>query len=554
MKKAIIVLLLVAAIGAGTGAYYKFRSVPEVQVQTAALTRGDIIDAVAATGTLQAVISVAVGSQVSGNIVWLGADFNSIVHKDQVIAKIDPTLFEGQVAQNKANLANNQSQLAKDQVSLAYLKVTLARDEDLRKRGIIAQDALDAAKSAADAMAAQVEVDKSQIQQAEAQLKQSQTNLEHTIISSPIDGIVTQRSVDVGQTVQASMTAPQLYVIAEDLKKMQVSASIDESDVGRVRPGQDVVFRVDAYPGEEFHGTVGQVRLNPTIVNNVTTYATMINVPNEDLRLKPGMTANLKVQVAHKSNVLRVPNTALRFRPSVDVFAALNQPVPPEVQGRGGRGGRGRGGNATATGAPAGAANATAAAPAAGANASARGGGNAAAGGGDAAQNSGDRQQRMMDRFKGMSPDEQRQFIARMVDRGQDATAFEKLMDQSAPKKPAAAPAGTPAFVYKPRYGGEQNNATIDSLFAPVPTVDTAGRVWTFGDHQLKAANVRLGITDGTFTELISGDLTDGAEVVTGVSGLGSTRTTAAGGGGNPLMPQQRGGGPGFGGGPGRGR
>jgi len=154
-----------------------------------------------------------------------------------------------------------------------------------------------------------------------------------------------------------------------------------------------------------------------------------------------------------------------------------------------------------------------------------------------------------MDRFKSMSPDDQRQFIARMVDRGQDTSAFEKVMDQSAvAKKPAAAPAET--FVYKPRYGGAQNNETIDSLFAPVPAVDTAGRIWTFGDHQLKAVNVRLGITDGTFTELISGDLKDGSDVVTGVSGLGSTRTTAAGGGGNPLMPQpQRG----FGG-PGRGR
>ena len=541
MKRAVIVLLLIAAIGAGAGAYYIRRGGPDFQVQTATLTRGDIIDAVAATGTLQAVISVTVGSQVSGNIAWLGADFNSIVKKDQVIAKIDPTLFEGQVAQNKANLANQQAQLGKDQVTLAYQKVTLQRDQDLRTKGIISQDQLDAAKTAADAAVAQVELDKAQIEQADAQLKQSQTNLDHTVISSPIDGIVTQRSVDVGQTVQASMTAPQLYVIAEDLKAMQVSASIDESDVGRVRPGQDVVFRVDAFPGEEFHGTVGQVRLNPTIVNNVTTYATMINVPNNDLRLKPGMTANLKVQVAHKAAVLRVPNTALRFRPSVDVFAMLNQPVPPEVAGRGGRG-RGRGGNGGGgnAGAPANAAN-NAGRNAAGANAAAAPGG--AAAGGDAGQG-GDRQQRTIDRFKSMSGDEQRQFIARLVDRGQDTSAFEKLMDQSskpAPKVPA------PAFVYKPRYGGAQNNETIDSLFAPVPDVDTAGRLWLFLDHQLKSVSVRLGITDGTYTELLSGDLKDGTDVVTGVTGLGSTRTTGAATGGNPLMPQQRGG-------PGRGR
>jgi len=560
MKRALIVLLLIAAIGAGAGAYYIRRGGPEVQVQTATLTRGDIIDAVAATGTLQAVISVTVGSQVSGNIIWLGVDFNSIVKKDQVIAKIDPTLFEGQVAQNKANLSNQKAQLGKDQVNLAYQRVTLQRDQDLRTKGIISQDQLDAAKTAVDATAAQVELDKAQIEQAEAQLKQSQTNLEHTIITSPIDGIITQRSVDVGQTVQASMTAPQLYVIAEDLKKMQVSASIDESDVGRVRPGQDVVFRVDAYPGEEFHGTVGQVRLNPTIVNNVTTYATMINVPNEDLRLKPGMTANLKVQVAHKANVVRVPNTALRFRPNTDMFAALNQPVPPEVLGRGGRGrgGNRNGGAGGVTNAPSGA-NATAAT-----NGSATPGANASAGrGGDAGQGGGDRQARQMERFKSMSADEQRQFIARMVDRGQDASTFEKLMDQSsaakkpaaAAKKPAAPAAAAPAFVYKPRYGGAQNNETIDSLFAPVPEVDTSGRVWLFADHQLKPATVRLGITDGTYTELIGGDLKDGTDVVTGVTGLGSTRAAASANGGNPLMPQQRGGPGGFGGGgPGRGR
>ena len=541
MKRGISVLLLVAAIGAGAGAYYIRRGGPELQVQSAPLTRGDIIDAVAATGTLQAVISVTVGSQVSGNIAWLGADFNSIVHKNQVIAKIDPTLFEGQVAQSTANLANVTSQLAKDQVTLAYNNVTYTRDQDLRARGIISQDQFDAAKTAAAQMAAQVEVDKSQIQQAEAQLKQAQTNLDHTVISSPIDGIVTQRSVDVGQTVQASMTAPQLYVIAEDLKKMQVSASIDESDVGRVRPGEDVVFRVDAYPGEEFHGTVAQVRLNPTIVNNVTTYATMINVPNNDLRLKPGMTANLRVQIAHKAGVIRVQNTALRFRPNLDVFAALNQPVPPEAQGRGGRGGRGggasRGGAVAAAGGPA-------ASTAQGAPAT-----DGPGGGGSGA----DRQQRQIERFKAMTPDDQRQFIARMVDRGQDATVFEQLLDRSVTTKKAAPPPA-PTFVFKPRYGSAQNSETIDSLFAPIPVVDNPGRVWIFVDHQLKPVNVRVGITDGTYSELLSGELKDGADVVTNITGLGSARTTAAAGTGNPLMPQQRGGGPGGFGGPGRGR
>lgn len=495
MKRAITVLLLIAAIGAGGGAYYVRHSGPDVSVSTAQVTRGDIVDSVAATGALQAVISVTVGSQVSGNIAWLGADFNSIVHKDQVIAKIDPTLFEGQVLQTTANLANAKAQLGKDQVNLTYQKLTYQRNLDLRQRGIISQDAFDASKTAADQGAAQVELDKAQIEQAEAQLGQAKTNLEHTIIASPIDGIVTQRSVDVGQTVQASMTAPQLFVIAEDLKKMQVSASIDESDVGRVRPGQDVLFRVDAYPGEEFHGTVAQIRLNPVVVNNVTTYATMINVPNNDLRLKPGMTANLKVQVAQKSGVLRVSNTALRFRPSLDVFLALNEPVPPEAQGF--RGGRGAGG-----------------------------GGRIGSGGGTGPGS---------------------RAGARAAESGQDRAA-EKVQDRAGEKTsdpPSKKPQGAspPLFVYKPRYGPAENSATIDALFAPMPSVESRGRVWVFVNHQLKPVSVRLGITDGSFTELVGNDLPgirEGTEVVTNVTGLGSSRLTAAGTG-NPLMPQRGG-------------
>src|SRR5579864_3620694 len=256
------------------------------------------------------------------------------------------------------------------------------------------------------------------------------------------------------------MTAPTLFVIAEDLTKMQVSANIDESDVGRVVPGQDVTFRVDAYPGQDFRGTVGQIRLNPIVVNNVTTYATMINVPNNDFRLKPGMTANLKVQVAKKAAALRVPNASLRFRPSLDAFDALHEQVPPEALPGGGRG-RGRGGRGTTDGATGGAGAIGAGGGtgggtgATGSNASGGGGGKGATAaggegrGGVGGGNPADRQARAMDRFKSMSPDEQKQFIARMKDRGQDATAFEQLMSG---KKGAAGPkAAPPAFVYVPR-------------------------------------------------------------------------------------------------------
>ena len=260
MKRAIIVLVIVAAVGGGAAAYYLSHNGQQVSAQTTAITRGDIVDAVASTGTLQPVISVTVGSQVSANIAWLGADFNSIVKKGQVIAKLDPTLFESQVAQakaqleqTKASLENAKAQQLRDQANANYQRLTYQRDLDLRKQQLISQDQLDQAKAAADQASAALELDKAQIQQqtaniqqATAQLNTSQTNLEHTIITSPIDGIVTQRSVDVGQTVAASMQAPTLFIIAADLTKMQVNANIDEADVGRIRPSQHVSFKVDA--------------------------------------------------------------------------------------------------------------------------------------------------------------------------------------------------------------------------------------------------------------------------------------------------------------------
>ena len=352
MKRASIVFLIVAVIGVGTGAYYKLRSGAELQVNTSPATRGDIVDTVGATGTLQAVTTVQVGSQVSGNISWLGADFNSIVKKGQVIARLDPSLFQAQLQQAKANLAQAQANLAKAQSDLDRTKVGLVdaqqkytRAKELAARNLLPQSDLDAAKIAVDTAQAQLAsqqatVTQSQagVNQSEATVNQNQVNVDHTIIAAPIDGIVTQRSVDVGQTVAASMQAPTLFIIAADLTKMQVNANIDEADVGRIRPGQTVTFRVDAYPTEDFQGTVTQIRLQPVVVQNVTTYGTIIDVPNPDLKLKPGMTANLKVQIAKRTDVLRVPNAALRFRPSADVFAALNQPVPPELTG-GGRGG-----------------------------------------------------------------------------------------------------------------------------------------------------------------------------------------------------------------------
>src|SRR5213592_3380668 len=359
MKRALIGLLIVGAIGAGAGAYYIRRGGPEIQVNTTPITRGDIIDSVGATGTLQAVTTVQVGSQVSGNIQWLGADFNSIVKKGQVIARLDPSLFDAQLQQARANLGQARANLTKAQSDLERTKVQLvdaeqkySRAKELATKSLLPQSDLDAAKIAVDsarAMLASQQATVAQTQaavsQSQASVNQNQVNLDHTVIGAPIDGIVIQRSVDVGQTVAASMQAPTLFVIAADLTKMQVNANIDEADVGRIRPGQHVTFRVDAYPTDTFQGTVSQIRLQPVVVQNVTTYGTVIDVPNEQLKLKPGMTANVKVEIAKRSDALRIPNAALRFRPTQDVFAALNQQVPPEAQtGGGNRAGRGGGG------------------------------------------------------------------------------------------------------------------------------------------------------------------------------------------------------------------
>src|SRR3954464_6684272 len=362
MKRALIGLVIVLAIGAGAGAYYIRRGGPEIQVNTSPITRGDIVDTVGASGTLQAVTTVQVGSQVSGNISFLGADFNSIVKKGQVIARLDPSLFDAQLQQARANLQQTRANLAKAQSDLQRAKVQLTdaqqkytRSKELAAKQLLPQSDLDAAKIAVDTAQAGLASQEATVTQAQAAVSQSQAsvnqnqvNLDHTVIEAPSDGIIIQRSVDVGQTVAASMQAPTLFVIAADLTKMQVNANIDEADVGRIRPNQNVTFRVDAYPGEEFQGSVSQIRLQPVVVQNVTTYGTIINVPNSDLKLKPGMTANLRVQIARRADVLRVPNAALRFRPTTEMFAALNQPVPPEVLG-GGRGGRGRRNGDTAT-------------------------------------------------------------------------------------------------------------------------------------------------------------------------------------------------------------
>ena len=282
---------------------------------TAVVDRGDISDVVGATGLLQAVITVQVGSQVSGTIASLGADFNSVVKKNQVIARLDPALFEARVEQMKANLASSHAAVERNRAAVADAKQKYERSRQLAATNLIPASDLESAKAAYDGAVAAVGESEAAVTQAKAALNQAQLDLAHSVIQAPIDGVVLARNVDVGQTVAASFQAPVLFVIANDLTQMQVNASVDEADIGRVRPGEAVSFHVDAYPDQSFMGKVDQVRLQPITNQNVVTYNTMITVGNKDLRLMPGMTATVSVIIQDRENALRFPSPALRFRP-----------------------------------------------------------------------------------------------------------------------------------------------------------------------------------------------------------------------------------------------
>src|SRR6266508_3394701 len=386
-------VLVVLAAAAVAGGYLYRQSVGSSHpFHTAPVTRGPLTAAVSATGTLNAVIMVQVGSHVSGQIKELFADFNSQVKKAQVIARIDPDIFEAKVNQAKAQLEAahaavlNQramiertradlenaraavvaarAQTAKAQVAVADSRRDLGRKRDLREKGFIAQADEDTAQAIHDSAVAQLEANRAQeqaqssaVRAAEAQLKvaeaqlsaaraqveqnaaalrQSQLDLEHTIIRAPVDGVVVSRNVDMGQTVAASLQAPTLFTIAQDLTKMQVDTNVDEADVSRVRVGQRVTFTVDSFPGQSFTGEVVQIRKAPQVLQNVVTYDVVVSAQNTDQKLLPGMTANVRIVTDQKADVLRVPNSALRFRPS-----GVEDRQGPRPAGPGGPGGPG---------------------------------------------------------------------------------------------------------------------------------------------------------------------------------------------------------------------
>lgn len=285
-----------------------------IKYRTDKVSTGNIRATVTATGKVNAVTTVIVGAQTSGMIKALYVDFNSPVKKGQVLAQIDPATFAAKVEQAKANLYLAQANLQKADATLLDAKRTRDRNETLFARNLIARSDLDTARTNVETSEAQVSASKAQVDQARASLRLAETDLAYTTIRSPVDGMVISRTVDIGQTVAASFQTPTLFNIAQDLTKMQVETSVDEADIGRAQVGQLVEFTVDAFPELVFHGKVSEVRNSPTTVQNVVTYEVIVRVHNPEMKLRPGMTANVSIIIDSKQGVLRIPSAALRFR------------------------------------------------------------------------------------------------------------------------------------------------------------------------------------------------------------------------------------------------
>lgn len=307
----------ILAVGMAIGGYVFFggeRKVP-VRYKTAPVERGSIVSVVNATGTINPVTLVQVGSQVTGMVEGLHADFNSVVKKDQVVARIDPFPYRARRDQAAANLANVKAAVLKAKADLSQRKRESDRVQSLIKQQFVSQNEVDVAMTAHEGAVAQLAVEEAAVKQAQAVLEAAELDLTYTVIKSPIDGIVISRLVEVGQRINASMSIPVIFTIAQDLTKMQVNANVSEADIAGLAAGKDTTFTVDAYPGERFHGRIRQVRNAPISVQNVVTYDVVVGVENQDLRLKPGMTANVSIIVAQRDQVMKVPNSALRFHP-----------------------------------------------------------------------------------------------------------------------------------------------------------------------------------------------------------------------------------------------
>ncbi|OGW56113.1 MAG: efflux transporter periplasmic adaptor subunit [Nitrospirae bacterium RBG_16_43_8] len=315
MKKILIGIAIVIVLG--IIAFFAFRKKENgLSFRTEKISKGNIVATVTASGNINAVTTVLIGTQVSGTIKSIYADFNSPVKNGQLIAQIDPAIFEAQVEQARANFLSAKANLEKSEASFIDANRTMERNKALFSKDLIARSEVDTAETNYETSKAQINASKAQVAQTEASLKVAETNLRYTRIISPVNGVVVSRNVDVGQTVAASFQTPTLFTIAQDLTKMQIDTNVAEADIGRIQVGQLVEFTVDAYPDSPFKGSVSEIRNAPINVQNVVTYDVVVKVQNPELKLKPGMTANVIFIVLSENDVLRIPNAALRFRPS----------------------------------------------------------------------------------------------------------------------------------------------------------------------------------------------------------------------------------------------
>ena len=447
VRRVAVTVVALGVLGTGGAGVMRWRNAhrkPPVEFDTANVDRGRIVARVTATGTLSALVTVQVGTQVSGTIQKLFVDFNSPVKKGQLIAKIDPQLISASLEQARANFEAAQGNLVKAEAQERDAGRQFERSKGLLDRKLIAQADFDTTQANLEVARGATAAARGSQAQAKAALYQAQVNLDMTKIVSPTDGTVISRSVDVGQTVAASLAAPTLFVIAKDLREMQVDTSVAEADVGRLVAGMAATFTVDAFPGERFHGKVRQIRNAPTTLQNVVTYDAVIDVANPDLKLRPGMTANITFIAAEKDDVLRVPNAALRFRPTPEIFTALGIPVPQTVRdaadrsrGGGNNGGGGPGGGGPGAGGPGGGARS--------AGAGGPGGGRARGGRGDGPTNRRsawvlrDGKPQMVSLRVGLSDGNLTEVIEGDLRQGEPV-----VVDASAPDAPAssAAPAG----------------------------------------------------------------------------------------------------------------
>ncbi len=490
-------------LGIAGAAYWHFSGGQSPQgFRLAKIERGDLVAAVSSTGTLNPVVSVQVGSQVSGQIKEIFVDYNSVVKKGDVIARIDPDSFTLRVNQamadleagratamtQRANLGALQAEVSRAQVALAEAERNLKRNQMLVEKGFVSQAALETSQSAVATAREQVKTAQAQravgeaqvkngealVKQRESQLSQAKVDLERTTIRAPVDGIVISRSVDAGQTVAASLQAPTLFLIARNLTDMQVEASIDESEIGRIAVGQDATFTVDSFPGRTFRGKVTQVRKAALVVQNVVTYTAIISAPNPDLTLLPGMTTNVRITVASRDKTLKLPNAALRYRPPGAEAPAKGQKGAPRK-------------DAAAGDAP------------------------AVGGGGQGQAN--------------------RERLVRELGLNAEQAAKLEAIQRSTAERIAAISADDPAQ-RKKEIGrlraqsrseiaamlNEEQRARYEALASEQRGVATrSGTVWTTdASGKPKSVNVRLGITDGSHTELLGGDLKEGDPVIVG--------------------------------------